>query len=336
MTGQVPSRLWQWFCQELSSVLPGWLKAALKGGAYVVPLYLSQSVTGLEKRRAKYIAPESILTKPIKIQPRPISVDLYLPEHYFLKRDIEAPAAAFKNAEQLVRLDMMRRTPFQPNDVYWTISAVTTKGPKTSTTQWLIKRSDAQQLREHLKTIGIMVRAIRIDNDQTATHIAKFQTQSDTSLQKWVNFGLVGTIAIAVLTMIMVPTFQNQHSLNSIETRITDLRAQAVQLRSNMETLRQAEQDRTALVDTVINKTIFAETLRELTIALPDDVWISDLSFQPERIVVNGTSSSSAAELVLRVANNRLFQNPRLTGPVSRTTSGEERFEMTLDLKGHR
>ncbi|WP_208353079.1 PilN domain-containing protein [Pseudaestuariivita rosea] len=336
MAAQAPSQLWQWFCQELSSMVPAWLKTVLTGGPHVLTLHLSQTATALKKTRSGYLAPETLLTDATETNAGPLTVDLYLPEHHFLKREIEAPAPAFKNMAQLVRLDMMRRTPFQPNDVHWTVSEPVAQGPKARATQWLIKRSDAEQLRAHLKTIGVHAQSIRVDTDLAKTPVARFQTQTNGGWQKWLNLGLAAAVVMAFAVVLIFPAFQDQRNLNQVENQIADLRRQAIGLRGDLEALRQAEQDRTALVDTVINKTVFAETLREMTIALPDDVWISDLSFQPNRIVVNGNSDSSAAELVLRVANNRLFENPRLTGPVSRTTSGQERFEMTLDLRPSR
>ena len=73
------------------------------------------------------------------------------------------------------------------------------------------------------------------------------------------------------------------------------------------------------------------ETLREATVALPDEAWISTVTFRPNAVTLEGETSGAAVDLVLGLAEKRQFGNPRLSGATTRTATGKERFEIALD-----
>jgi Tfp pilus assembly protein PilN len=74
-----------------------------------------------------------------------------------------------------------------------------------------------------------------------------------------------------------------------------------------------------------------SQTLRDLTVALPDTVWLSELGFSQTGAVLSGETADSAADLVIALAALREFENPRLSGSVSRTPAGREQFELVID-----
>ncbi len=110
------------------------------------------------------------------------------------------------------------------------------------------------------------------------------------------------------------------------------VRISAVELQKELKKRRVSAEEQKALLDVTLGRPRLSETLRELTVALPDEVWISDLELNDSGLLVAGETAASAADLVIALARSRTFTDPHLSGPVSATASGGERFQLSLGI----
>ena len=336
MVEKSSSQVSQWISDQLSGVFPDWFKTMFLGQPKVVSLHFSKSVESIVRKKGRLLAPLSLLKEDggkITLVRCGI-VDAYLPESFFLKRSIEAPISARKNLQKVVELDMVRRTPFRSDTVFW----ATTSPHKSDNTlridQWIAKRSDIVALQGRAAKSGLRIRKVFIQNKPLQRPIADMSSTVAPNAKQWRL--LNGLLAIAVIVLgamvFLFPAWQASVERTRLENIIAENRNSAISLRKEVEVLRSRQIERAAFLDIIYQRARLSHTLRNFTVALPDNSWISDFRFSPKRLVVSGEVSGSAAQLVLAMGQRKEFSNPRLTGPIARASNGAERFELTLDL----
>lgn len=337
MTGKSPSQIFRWLSGQLAGVFPDWLKAMFFGAPMAAEVRFSKNTEVISANKRQLIAPHSLLQAGgPKISPvRQRIVDVFIPQNFFLKREIEAPATAGKNLDKLVELDMVRRTPFRLGTVCWAISKPTESMGVLKVEQWIAKKSDVEQLQLRAASVGLHIRKIFVEGGPVARPITDLSASVTPMASRWRSLNAVLAIgAVGLAAMIwLYPAWQASVANVRISDSVAQNRTQALALRKEVDDLRAREMDRAAFLDIVYQRPRLSQTLRGITVALPDNVWISDIDFSPERVIVSGEVTGSAAQLVLTLAQRNEFHNPRLSGPVARASNGAERFELTLDLR---
>lgn len=336
MTGKTPSQVFQWFSDQLAGVFPDWVKAMFFGAPMATEVRFSNDVKTIVRRKGQLIAPENLLqidgpeTPPVPSR----IVDALIPDTFLLKRKVEAPATAGKKLKKLVALDMVRRTPFRPDTVYWAISKPQKSGNTLHVEQWIIKRSDIARLQQRAAKAGLHIRKVFVEGAPIQHPIADLSASVTPNARRWrvLNSTLaIGAVGLAAMVW-LYPAWQASVENTRLNETIAQNRTQALAIRQEVEDLRTHEMERAAFLDIVYQGPRLSHVLRDITVALPDSVWVSDMNFSPERVVISGEVSGSAAQLVLALAQRNEFHNPRLSGPVSRANNGAERFELALDL----
>ncbi|WP_457645942.1 PilN domain-containing protein [Profundibacter sp.] len=338
MVGNTPSQVSQWLSDQFGRVFPDWLKAMFIGQSIVTKLTFSENAHKVSRQNGHFVAPAIMLQSdefPNSANQNRI-VDAWLPKSVFLERSIEAPISAKKNLSKLVELDMVRRTPFRPETVFW----ITGKPEKTASglriKQWIAKRTYIEELRKRASRSGFRIRKVFIEGEPNQAPIADFSDLVTPNAKRWKLLnGALALVAIGLAaTLWLYPAWQASVERVRLQESNTEYRAQALALRQEVDALRSREMERAAFLNVIYNRPRLSNTLRSLTVAMPDNVWISNMNFSPERLVASGEVSGSAAQLVLDLSKRNEFVNPRLTGPVARAGNGAERFELTLDLMG--
>lgn len=336
MTGKFPSHISRWASDQLAGVFPDWLKAMFFGMPLAAEVRFSKDMEVISDKNSHLIVPQSLLQAggPSIVPVRRKIVDAFIPQNFFLQRRIEAPSTAVKNLWKLAELDMVRKTPFRVDDVYWAISKPNRSNGSLKVEQWIARRSDIEQLLVRAAEVGLHIRKIFVEGDPMPQPIADFSSSITPGARRW-RF-LNGALAIGALglsAMIwLYPAWQASVESARISENMVQNRTRALALRQEVEDLRSREMERAAFLDFVFQRPRLSDTLREITVALPDTTWLGDMNFSSERIIVSGEVTGSAAQLVLTLAQLSEFQNPRLSGPVARANNDAERFELTLDL----
>lgn len=336
MTGKTSSQISRWVSDQLAGVFPDWMKAMFFGMPIAAEVRLSKGTEVITTNKGQLIAPQGLLqASGPNIPPiRGKIVDVFIPQNFFLKRKIEAPTTAGKNLKKLVELDMVRRTPFRSDAVYWAISKPNKSKGSLNVEQWIAKRSDIERLQYRAANVGLQIRKVFIEGDPISHPIADLSASVTPLARRWrlLNGALaIGAVGMAAMIW-LYPALQASAENARMSESVAQNRTRALALRQEVGDLRSREMERAAFLDIVYQRPRLSHTLREITVALPDNVWLSDMNFSTERVVVSGEVTGSAAQLVLALAKRNELYNPRLSGPVARTSNGTERFELTLDL----
>ncbi|MCW3783544.1 PilN domain-containing protein [Defluviimonas salinarum] len=262
------------------------------------------------------------------------TIDIRLPREVLLRREIPIPAGSSRAADRIAALDLARRTPLRPTDVHTVLSAPKRIDGARMSVQWVAKSSEVAALRARLASSGYTVRKVFVADGPTLAPLADFSAEIAPRRALWRRANALLLLAATGLLILgwTRPALESREDLRNLEAMLATLRTDAVTLRREVDALEGSAAERTAFLSSVVDRPKLVNTLRDMTVALPDTVWLSDLSFRPERLVLTGSAADSAADLVLTLTGRAGLSNPRLTGPVSRTPDGSERFEIAVDL----
>ena len=331
----------QTFASDIGALLPGWFRAAWLGEPLTQKLRITSVHNGIRRTRSGIQVGESVIagkshqTRKTKLR---TVVDAYLPDEFFLEREIVAPKAAKSDLKSVARLDLLRRTPFDEDEVFWGLSRPTILGEQVLAKQWIVKADQIEDLWNQAQLHGFLIRRVFVDSQAALHPVADF---SDKALPlrrfwRWINAILL-TISIAFgFTAWLWPAFLADHELAKIEIEISKEREKAITLRSSVEGLRQRKAERAAFVQTVFFGPRLSEDILSLTGIMPDTVWLESAIFTPDSIHVTGESKSSVPNIVLNASGSDAFDNATLNGSVQRTSGGSERFQMILEPRRHK
>lgn len=337
MAKRAPSHIGSWLSVRFRALFPNWAAAMFLGVPMARRLRFDPAADKLRSGPRGLIAPSAFLTgqdRSAKPKRRMRNVDAHIPADLFLKRTITAPPGARGKIRTLAELDLRQGTPFKPDEVHFQLDRPDHSGDKIQVVQWVAKRDDIAQWRAGLAVQGLRLRKIFVADSGLSEPIADLTSEFARGARRlrFLNALLVLVSVGACTFALLYPAWVALHQTARLGQSLTDLRAEAVSLRAEVEAMRAQEVERAAFLDLLLHRPLLVETLRELTVALPDDVWIATVDFRPERVIVTGETSGSAAETVLSLSKRRQFADPRISGPVARTASNAERFEVTLGL----
>lgn len=263
------------------------------------------------------------------------AVDVSLPVAHLLVRTLDIPKAPPKKLRQMLELDLIRRTPFKPADIHFAYAAKPDAG-QLAITQWVAKCADIASYRRNLNTHGYAVRRFVVEDGSTMHLLSDHTVEIAPHRRMWrvVNGIAVASAALAILTIWLWPAVQAQNNLATDATTLAQLRDRALALKADVDLQRTQAAERGRFVDTVMVRSRLVDTLRILTVSLPDTMWVSELNLQGQIVALTCEIAGSAADLVLELSASHPEWTPSLTGPVSRVSDGKERFTLTVQLQG--
>ncbi|MEP4627170.1 MAG: PilN domain-containing protein [Tateyamaria sp.] len=318
-------------------IFSDWFAALFLGAPRARKLLFSDDVTKIEYRSGTYIAPSSLLHADgpvVAAMKRTVVVDVQVPEHSILSRALEIPRAAKSKINEVALLDLMRKTPFSPQEVHLASAASKPREGFIPLRQWLIKRNEAEGLIKRLEAPGVKVRKLLVDNADGPVLLDRRREIAQGA--KWLralNASLAGVCVTTVLIWWLYPAWQASSSLPVLLETNTQKQQTVFELRQELDERLNAATTDELFVRQIVARVRLVDLLRNLTVALPDEVWISDMTLRGGTVLITGETKASATGLVLTLAERSGFSNPRLSGPVSRTRAGAEQFQLAISLQ---
>lgn len=329
------AKFWHWWWGELSTLFPAWIGVAFFGQTSSNEVIFRHNISRLDKKKNRLIVPVELFEASPPVLPalsRSVMADVYFPKDKCMSREIEVPAKAASKIQTMAALDLKRNTPFADGDLLWILDTPKKLDGKIVATQWAAKRAEGEHVRRKLQEIGVRVRSIRIEGIPNVLKDYSSEVASGTKYWKWINaallIGILGTAGFLWLG----PAWIAQQNADATNIELSALRAETLALRQDVDTM---QSDRARLDDlqaSLLSRPRLIETLRELTITLPDQSWVSNMSFQPTAFTFGGETSGATVDLILALSKSNFFANPRQSGPTTRTGSGGERFEIAVSL----
>lgn len=321
-----------WWKSEITSILPNWLLFVLFGTSPAKILQFSDQVNSIKVQRGQLLAPTSLLSVGgAPTMTKSAVVDVIIPQAYCLERDITLPEMSRKNLVQAIALDTQHSTPFKTSEILWSFDKSKTGEIK----QFIFRRSDAIALEARLKQSGLTPRQLSVENCDGPALI-DFGANTASPYRVWHRINAILIVAILAVSAMLIwqPIASQRDALQQLNTDISDLRTAALKHREDLTAIEGEQQEKAEFLLALSKQNLLVDLLRELTVRLPDTVWLTNIQIQGEELILSGTVKGSAAELVLTIAQSSTFVNPRLSGPVSKgQTPDTENFEIAATVR---
>jgi general secretion pathway protein L len=347
-----------WWASELKNLLPRDWQAALfrdKNRVLIVPQgnAAEDSVKIWQGRADQWQvleAPDSHweqVIQPLLSGDQSADTDIVylLPPHRALLRTIQLPAAARDNLDNVLRYELDRYVPFNPDQVRfaWRLEKTGDKADNDSITVQVAVIPDSE-FEKHLRLLkekGIAVDAIDVAMDagsppQTAginllPREARRHKANARSQLNWV----LAAVIILLLGLAM------WNSLANKRTRLAAIQKQSKQLLSKA---RQAKQLQHQLKDAIVAANFIQQqkarlpgavpVLAELTKRIPEDTYLQRVLMNRERIEISGLSDN-ANKLVPLLDKSSRWYSPEVKGAVQPDPRhpGKEKFTVYMSTR---
>ena len=129
-----------------------------------------------------------------------------------------------------------------------------------------------------------------------------------------------------------IRALQSRTYLKEIEKEIVSLREHKVEVESLSRQVQERQKRLEFLAGTIGGRVRQADLLKELTVLIPDDTYLSDYNFKKGKIEISGLSPS-ASRLLSILEASPLFRGARFSSTIVSQGKTHERFKIRLDLE---
>lgn len=269
-----------------------------------------------------------------------LPIGLRLPRAAYLVRRQQLPAAARRDFEKILDVDLERATPFRQQDVYcdYFIEGRPDRDGKLTVNQIVVKRQVLDPILNELASNRIKVDFVDCWDDdkkqRLPINLLKGQ-RKEPATTSYARLVLALSACIAVLSgsAILIGLSKYETALQQLEvaTEATKAKALAVE-----RSLSEIEASLAEISDLRRLRTTRPSTIRildELTRLLPDTAWVSHLRIEGNAIEVTIVTQATDGLLPL-LASSPLFSTAELAAPVTFDRAGQsERVTVRMTLK---
>lgn len=262
-----------------------------------------------------------------------------LPRAWILRRTAEFPLAASENLREVIGFEMDRHTPFRAHEVYFDYHLVTKDQQRKRLTVDLVvaTRATIQCALERLRAWDLQPDRLDIeDGGNDGARSFNLLPNALRTRAKTHGRGLTTALAIVVFVLLVLSVFlpvQQKHALLAeLEGRLAVAKSQAAHARELSVQVDGLLERGQFVVQQKRARPLVADLLKELTILLPDDTWIIQMSWSGDRVTLAGYSANPAS-LVALLEESPLLAEVRFNSPVTVDQRiGLERFNLSATV----
>ena len=255
---------------------------------------------------------------------------IQLPKGWIVTRHLSLPNPALSNLRQVIRYEMDRLTPFNPDQVYYDYRLLDRgKSDRLYLEIALCRREPLQHWLESLKAVGIPVDRIAWPQAWPLANLLPEELRPRLG-GRLLSFGSLLTLTALMLTAIALfgPVWQKTETLAELDRELNRLKGQATEVNKLREAIEAAHKGSVAVLERKSSQAAMIDLLRELTDRLPDGTWVENLEFQSNEVQIRGESTQSAA-LIGLLEDAPAFSGVSFRSPVTQGRNSEgERFHI--------
>ena len=346
-------RFFRWWLHELSGLLlPGW-RSALSNRKRRLVITLSDTeaqllygrggtlhelgslpLQGEKTKGARQLSPDNLAP----YLSRAHEVVLRLPRSGMLRRQVELPLAALENLREVIAIEMDRHTPFNAEEVYFDYRLLSkdTANKRLIVDLVVVTRTLTDRVLDRLKSWNIDPDRLDVEGGKSDDGARFNLLPSLDRARRWRGQKLTVAAAIAVCALLTIavylPVQQKQDRLAQFESQLAIAKAEAAdtkELSGKIEKLLKRSQ---FVVRQKHQRPPFAELLTEVTIVVPDDTWIIQLSWRGDRLTLAGYSASPSS-LIALLEESEMLSEVQFNSPVTVDQRiGLERFNLSAKV----
>lgn len=269
---------------------------------------------------------------------RKILIILSLRSEQALVRRVTLPAAAEKNLYQVVGYEMERLTPFKADRVYYDVRVIEKHSERNqiSVELVLVPRNNLDSMLKRMAALGLQPG--RVDVDTPNSGGKKKQLQYNLLPQKLhdkpdhrkriIKFSLLGMLALLITLMALLPLWMKSAYVEKLQEEVN----RASKVANTVQELKKDADRMLRESDFLLRKKSselsVVEILNELSMRIPDDTWLIQISYRTPKLQMHGQSPSASA-LIEVLEASAMFKDTSFVSPVSQDRiSGLERFQI--------
>ena len=272
---------------------------------------------------------------------RRLDVGFRLSEADCFVRQVQLPATVRSRLEEVLRLDLVRTTPFDLDEIYTDFSS--DEDPrdwrKINVTQCVVKRTILDDHIHRLSAAGIEVQFVdvwsadlsggRPVNFLAATSRSRKRPDAEVRFRRTAFVAIAGLICLAAYLGLE----RQERALQELRDAGKIAKERSFKVVRAQRGARQQEELVNALKRAKATRYTVIESWNELTRLLPDTAWITEFQISDDKIQISGYAKS-AADLVGIFERSSLFEATELTSLVSFDSRfNKERFSLATKLR---
>lgn len=344
----------RWWCAALAQAVPVRLKRALglTRSDVVVTVDESSVVTArwindqTERELGRYPVTDAgrlqwRLTLNQEPELRDARVVLRLTARQALSRQIIQPRAVGENLQRVMAFEMDRHTPFSAGQVYYAARVLERLpgGQQIRVLLAVTPRARLDVLLRDLAVVGINPMVVEVDDAATAPGATAYNLLPEALRsrggRRWGKrsaAALGALLGVLLVACCVFPAWQyhaarrnlaEQVELQSrVAKKVQALQEQAESLTKHMQFLTEKRSKQVYAVDLV----------NSLSEVLPDDTWLTNLSYKDGKVELQGFSPA-ASQLIELIERTPLFKNAAFVSPITQDrVQNLERFQIGADV----
>ena len=252
-----------------------------------------------------------------------------------LRPTVRLPRTSHRNLQRALVYELERLSPVSPEDVYFDFSVLGHESNTTDIELRIIRRDIVDRAIALCRDAGLAISEILFLGDSKPADWRTFPIDRTALLRararRW-NVALLMGLAAFLLVAILVAAYLRGAAVSDdLADEISNEGIRATQVERLHHRIDQAT-TQLAFLEKQKRAPLFIAILNDVTRALPDGTWITELDITGNKIRIEGYSHA-ASDLIGAFDRSGRFTNAQFAAPVTQgTAAGVERFDLTFEF----
>jgi general secretion pathway protein L len=338
--------LWQWWCGEITAMLPAalirWLAGQRRRLAITVNderVTISQDQGGQRRRLGTFdfAAAERAEIRKIAAVPAGATI-LEIAPDAALRRIVALPSASESNLAEVVSFELERHTPFRRGEIYHSFRVIGRDMVRHRITIELsvVLRATVDEMLSRLRTLGIEVDQVIAAGAEagaaaSANLLPRRPLSSVERLPHVAVSALFTTAVVLALTALAIPMVRAHREAAALEAAMQTAKQQAAESARLQSQIDAAIAESGFLAEQKRELVPVSTLLDTLTRLLPDDTWLTELKIAGNELELVG-SGNSASSIIVRMDRAPGLSDAAFRSPVMQTELHREQFDIGAHL----
>jgi general secretion pathway protein L len=253
-----------------------------------------------------------------------------------LVRELTLPLAAEAALDRVLRYEMDRLTPFNPEDVCYAPHALAHDRARglLRLRLVLVPRIWIAPLLARMAAAGLSPAFLEVPAPEGGVirlPVVAKAAQRAGRLRSARRLAGIAACALACAA-VALPVVRQSLALAELQRRMDDLRPEVEQVEALRKRISATEAGASQTAQAHQRAGDALSALGVLTRALPDDTWLATVTMHQRRLVLEG-HSAAATRLINAMSADPHLRNPAFTGPVLRGNDGVENFTLQVEYE---
>ncbi len=260
-----------------------------------------------------------------------------------LKKTFSLPVAVQENLYQVIGYEMERYTPFNAEQLYYSIQIVNRRVEHHQLDVELIflTKKKLHRYYQDLQNWGILVDVVRYDDMENAYPYRRLdynllpealQTNA-INYTKRMNHFFAGLFSLFLIVSIVTPFWLQNQILEELDTKINTAKKRASEVDKIQAEIDAGLELANKAQDLKEKMPVMLNIILELTQLLPEKAWLKSFEYSTDKIQLQG-SAISASSLINLLESSEHFSKTSFVSPITQDkTTGVDQFQLETHIK---